>query len=48
MWDTAEPGPDVELEARARERQPERVEAFGTALYAALCEAVDARQGGGN
>ena len=44
MWDTAEPGPDVELEARARARQPERVEAFGTALYYALYEAVDERR----
>jgi glycosyltransferase involved in cell wall biosynthesis len=48
VWDTGQPGPDVELETRARARQPERVEAFGTALYAALCEAVEARRGGGS
>jgi glycosyltransferase involved in cell wall biosynthesis len=48
VWETAQPGPDVELERCARARQPERVQAFGTALYAALCEAVEAHRGGGS
>jgi len=45
IWDTTEAGPDAELESLARSRVASRVEAFGTALYAALCEAVDARRG---
>jgi glycosyltransferase involved in cell wall biosynthesis len=45
VWEHAEPGADARLEALARARAPQRVEAFGTALYDTLREAVQARQG---
>ncbi len=44
-WQSAIPGPDLELERQARARAPERIQDFGTSLYAALREAVDERQG---
>jgi glycosyltransferase involved in cell wall biosynthesis len=46
VWRSAAPGADAQLEQKARARVPERLETFGTALYAALCEAVRERQGG--
>jgi glycosyltransferase involved in cell wall biosynthesis len=46
VWQTAQSGPDEQLEWQARSRVPARMEAFGTALYEALSEAVRERQGG--
>jgi glycosyltransferase involved in cell wall biosynthesis len=47
VWRRAAPGPDAQLEEQARASVPARVQAFGSSLYDALCEAVHARQGGG-
>ncbi len=46
VWQTAAPGPDENLEARARAHMTARVTTFGTTLFDALCEAVRERHGG--
>jgi glycosyltransferase involved in cell wall biosynthesis len=45
VWRDTKPGPDARLETEARARAPQRVQMFGTALYDALCEAAQERQG---
>jgi glycosyltransferase involved in cell wall biosynthesis len=46
VWRSAAPGPDDQLEQKARARVPQRLESFGTSLYAVLCEAVRERKSG--
>jgi glycosyltransferase involved in cell wall biosynthesis len=46
IWQNAQPGPDVELEAAARARMPARLDALGTSLFDVLREAVEERQTG--
>jgi glycosyltransferase involved in cell wall biosynthesis len=40
VWQTAQPGPDVRLEAEARQRMPSRVESLGNVLFTVLADAI--------